>query len=304
MMKEVKKNGNAISILSREDYLRKMAASNEPLEIRLTNNYAFKKVFKNKYILKGFLMALMDLKEYEIKDLEVIDPIEYGETKEEKEGILDIKVHMNNGKRINIEMQNRYQDDWSERTLFYNCRMFVEGYKHGIAYADMEPCIHVGILDFIQLKSPGFHHKIILMDEKTKEVYSRKFVFHVIELRKLDNTPKIDQNELYRWAKLLSAKSWDEINAEATGNSYMEEVKKEMEKISQDEMQRYLYLREAMALSDEESRMRTARNEGIRNLIESLQEFGIKKEDVLKKVNEKYPLPKEELEDLLKRYWK
>lgn len=49
----------------------------------------------------------------------------------------------------------------------------------------------------------------------------------------------------------------------------MEEVKEEMKKISQDEKERYLYLREAMALSDEASRIKTAKNEGIKEGIKA-----------------------------------
>jgi len=268
MSKKVKKDGNAITVLSREEYLRKLAASSEPLEIKLTNNYAFKKVFKNKKVLKGFLMALLGLQEDEILDIDVMDPVETGETQEEKEGILDIKVHLNGDKKINIEMQNRDQEDWCERTLFYNCRMFVGGYEHGTVYGDMEPCIHVGILNFVQMDSPGFHHKIMLLDDKTKEVYSSKFIFHVIELKKLDETDESKRNELYRWAKLIAAENWEEVDQQVQGNAYMEEVKKEMTKMSQDEMQRYLYLREAMAASDEASRMRTATNTGIKKGLE------------------------------------
>ena len=65
-------------------------------------------------------------------------------------------------------MQNRYQEDWSERSIFYNCRMFTEGFVHGNLYRDMEPCVHVGILEFNQLKSEGFHHRIMLLDDITR----------------------------------------------------------------------------------------------------------------------------------------
>lgn len=41
-----------------------------------------------------------------------------------------------------------------------------------------------------------------------------------------------------------------------------------MYKMSQDEKERYLYLREEMAVSDEVSRMRTAKKEGIEQGIE------------------------------------
>lgn len=37
-----------------DEELRRRAASDEKLNIRLTNNYAFQKIFKNKDIVKGF----------------------------------------------------------------------------------------------------------------------------------------------------------------------------------------------------------------------------------------------------------
>lgn len=51
---------------------------------------------------------------------------------------------------------------------------------------------------------------------------------------------------------------------EAKGNPYMETAKDEMEKINKSEEGRYLYLRREMAVSDEKSRMDTARKEGIK----------------------------------------
>ena len=51
---------------------------------------------------------------------------------------------------------------------------------------------------------------------------------------------------------------------EAKGNPYMETAKDEMEKINKSEEERYLYLRREMAVSDEKSRMDTARKERIK----------------------------------------
>ena len=247
-----------------DEELRKRAASNEELNIRLTNNYAFQKIFKNEEIVKGFLMALLHLKETDIETLEVADPFVEGEVKEEKEGILDVKMVLNGGKKINIEMQNTYQEDWAERSLFYNCRMFTEGLYHGQPYGDLEPCIHVGILDFDLMKTPGFHHHIKLLDIKTNEEYSSKLQFHVVQLKQVESaTEEEKQTELYYWAKLLAAKDWKQVEETIRGNPYREAVKNDMYKMSQDEKERYLYLREEMAVSDEVSRMRTAKDEGI-----------------------------------------
>ena len=208
-------------------------------------------------------MALLDLKEYEIKKIEITDPFTLGENNEEKEGILDIKLILNQNRKINIEMQNTYQDDWTERSLFYNCRMFTDGFQKGHPYGELPPCIHVGILSFNQMISPNYYHKISLMDEKTKEIYSRKFQFHMLELKKLENVKeKQKRKPLYQWAKLIAAQTWEELEQESKGNKYMERAPEEMIKISQDEKERYLYLREEMAESDRVSQIQSAQRIG------------------------------------------
>ncbi len=78
-----------------DEQLKIRAISDEKITVKLTNNYAFQKIFKNTKIVKGFPMALLDLKEYEIKKIEITDPFTLGENDEEKEGILDIKLILN-----------------------------------------------------------------------------------------------------------------------------------------------------------------------------------------------------------------
>lgn len=237
----------------------------EPFNICLTNNYAFLKIFKKEENVKGFLIDLLNLKEKQIKKIEIKDPFTSGENKEEKEGILDIKLTLNGNKKINIEMQNTYQEDWTERSLFYNCRMFTEGFKKGEPYWKLSPCIHVGILNFNMMKSPGYYHKVTLRDEKTNELYSRKFQFHMIELKKTKTAKgKARKHPLYRWARLIAATTWEEVAQESAGNRYMERIQEEMVKMSQDERDRYLYLREAMAASDRVSQLQSAENRGVR----------------------------------------
>ena len=237
----------------------------EPFNICLTNNYAFLKIFKKEENVKGFLIDLLNLKEKQIKKIEIKDPFTSGENKEEKEGILDIKLTLNGNKKINIEMQNTYQEDWTERSLFYNCRMFTEGFKKGDPYWKLSPCIHIGILNFNMMKSPGYYHKVTLRDEKTNELYSRKFQFHVIELKKTKTAKgKARKHPLYRWAILIAATTWEEVAQESAGNRYMERIQEEMVKMSQDERDRYLYLREEMAASDRVSQLQSAENRGVR----------------------------------------
>lgn len=85
----------------------------------------------------------------------------------------------------------------------------------------------------------------------------------MIELSKLKSTKgKARKQELYRWAKLISASTWEEVREESEGNHYMEKVRDEMIKMSRDESERYLYLREQMAIRDKASQLRSAENRG------------------------------------------
>ena len=98
------------------------------------------------------------------------------------------------------------------------------------------------------------------MDEETNELYSRKMEFHVIELKKLGQAKgKAKKQSLYRWAKLIAANTWEEMEIESEGNQYMERAMDEMIKMSQDEIERYLYLREEMAESDRVSQLASAK---------------------------------------------
>ena len=78
-----------------------------------------------------------------------------------------------------------------------------------------------------------------LQDDKTGKLYSSKFQFHVIELSKIETTKgKARKQELYRWARLISASTWEEIREESEGNHYMEKARDEMIKMSRDESER------------------------------------------------------------------
>ena len=85
----------------------------------------------------------------------------------------------------------------------------------------------------------------------------------MIELSKLNEADDEEkQAELYRWAKLIAADRWEDVCMESKGNPYRELVKDELDQIRQDETERWLYLREEMALMDERCRLDTAKRQG------------------------------------------
>ena len=89
----------------KERMIRELADSDAILNICLTNDFAFKTAFRNKKALTGLLSALLDMDPGQIADLEFPDTFVRGDYPEDREGILDIKVHLNSQKKINLEMQ-------------------------------------------------------------------------------------------------------------------------------------------------------------------------------------------------------
>ena len=67
--------------------LKQLADSGRPLDISLTNDFAFKKTFRNKIALTGLLSSLLDIPAGEITSLEFPDTFLHGEYAEDREGI-------------------------------------------------------------------------------------------------------------------------------------------------------------------------------------------------------------------------
>ena len=231
--------------------LRQLAESDKPLSIRLTNDFAFKKTFRNKIALTGFLSCLLHISPEEIVDLEFPDPFVHGEFIENHEGILDVKVHLNHSQKINIEIQVLSYTYWEERSLFYLCKMYAEDFVKGQDYGALEDCVHISILGFPLEGAEHLYSVFRLMDEESGHIYSSKLSLRVLYLSKLDTCSEEDRcTEIYHWAKLISAQDWRVLNEMAKRNKYMKEAVEEMERLNADKELRYLYLMRLKAASD------------------------------------------------------
>ncbi len=252
----------------RNDLIQMLADSNRDLNVSLINDFAFKHVFHNKKALKGLLSALLDIPPEEIVDLELLDTFQPGSYKQDKVGILDIKVHLNNNQKINIEMQVRQQENWKERSLFYLGRMYTADIVSGEDYGVLEPCIHISIICFDMPELSRLYSVIRLIEEHTGQVYSDKLSLRVLYLKKLEDADETEQQtEIYRWAKLITAEDREVLRGMAMQDEYKAEVVKEMEKINSDRALRYEYISREIARMDaisyakDKKKLRTEREE-------------------------------------------
>lgn len=190
----------------------------------LKNDYMFRAVLQtSEPVLRGLICALLNLKPNEIMTCIIENPIVLGSSIDEKTCIMDIKVLLNNSKRLNIELQIAKQLDWTDRSLFYLCRTFNKLPK-GEDYSKLKEAIHIGILDFTPFPdAPEFYSENYFMNVKTHQIYSRKMCIRVLDLTQLEQVSEEERrSDLYYWAKLFMATSWEEMRMLAEKNKTLD----------------------------------------------------------------------------------
>ena len=71
-------------------------------------DFCFQELMEDKEILRGFCGAILHVPPEEIEEIELLPKQLRKKYKEEKYGILDVHIRLNNGERMNIEMQSIY----------------------------------------------------------------------------------------------------------------------------------------------------------------------------------------------------
>lgn len=227
-----------------------------------TVDFCFKELMQNARVRQGMIAALLGVEPEEIKETKLLPTVLHTEYPEEKYGILDVKVILQNGTQIDFEMQVSAITYWTKRILFYLGKMYTGQLKAGEEYEKLKKCIHVGILDFIHFpEDDRCYRKIIFCDKETGEKYTDLMEIHVLELAKL---PKEEKNEagIIRWMRFLGAKSRKEFEKMAKEDAYIDEAFEMLKHMSADEQKRLEYEAREKAIRDYNSQMQSMREEG------------------------------------------
>ena len=206
------------------------------LDYCLTNDCMFHVVFqKNPKALRGLCAALLHMLPAEIRSVEVLNPIEFGEHPLDKEFVLDLKVMLNDDRILNFEVQVIDKRHWPERSLSYACRTF-DQLLRGQSYANVKPVYHVGFLDYdLSHLTPEFYATFKLLNVKNHELYSDKFVISVVNLNQIDKATEEDRKYgIDHWARLFKADTWEAIKKMAQENEYVSSAAETMFESSQD----------------------------------------------------------------------
>lgn len=243
-----------------------------------TVDVCFKSLMNNPKVRKGFIAALLNVTPETIAETTLLPTALRQDYPDDKLGILDVRVLMEDRQQFDMEMQVAYFEYWDARILFYLSKIFTDQLKKGEPYENLKKCIHVSILDFIYFEDDDdCHRTICFCDEKTGKKYTDLMEIQILELRKLPKELKNDP-DILNWMRFLGGKTRREFEAMAKKDEYIEEAYRELEKLSADEQAKLEYEAREKAIRDHNSQMNSALKRGMekgkRSLIRTMLENG------------------------------
>lgn len=247
-------------------------SSNNQFIMSPTNDFCFKELMQNPKIRKGFIAGILKKTPEEITETILLPAETRRDYADEKLSILDVKVLLADGTRMDLEMQVAYFGSWDKRVLFYLSKLYTEQIQKGDGYEKLKKCIHVGVLDFIRFpESEECYHKINLCNCKSGEIYTDLLELHILELPKLPKVrAKLEQGEMVsddemvlQWMEFFSCKTQEDFETMAKQDEYMEEAVNTLFKLSADEQKRVDYEAREKAIRDDRAKLDWATKVGL-----------------------------------------
>lgn len=226
-------------------------------------DFAFKEIMANEKARIGFLSAVLKIRPEEIKETRILNTYLQKIHEDDKQGILDVRILMNNDTEIDTEIQLSELKVWADRSLFYLSKMYTEQIKQGQTYDVFKKCVNISILDFTLFpKEAEFYSCFHIREDTRNFLYTDKMEFHVIELPKLPEEIRENSSDIELWAKFINAERKEELEMIATKNSYIASAYEQLQVISQDKEKRLEYEAREKALRDYNQSMKEAQQTG------------------------------------------
>ena len=213
-------------------------------------DFCFKELMEDAEVRRGFTAAVLHIPPEEIAETVLLPTSLRKKYEEDKLGILDVCVLLNNSTQIDIEIQVSPFPLWPERSLFYLAKMFTDQIEKGEGYERLEKCVHVGILDFILFGEDEEYYSCFHISEDLRNrLYTDKLEVHILELPKLKKND-YPETELLNWAKFMNAERQEEFEEMAEKDKYIEKAYEALKNISADDEKRLEYEAREKALRD------------------------------------------------------
>ena len=237
------------------------------------NDIVFQSLFNqnNEKITKAFVQALIEQKVEKIvinQDKELLR-----ERPDDKLGILDLQVDVNDNEKIDVEIQLIEKKNFADRLLYYFSRLYAEGIKRGDSYDKAKKVVLIAIIDFkldLTKEITEIETEWKLREQNRPELtLTNSIEIRIIELDKVRKFyGKNKDNKKAQWMLFLDDPNSKEVREIMEKNEEIKEATVVVKQMSEDEkMQRLAFLREK-AILDEKEIVETATNKGLREGME------------------------------------
>ena len=220
---------------------------------------------KNEKITKAFAEAMLDEK---VKKITINDDKElFREKPEDKLGILDLELDINDSEKVDVEIQLVDRSNIQERLLFYFSKLYYNEVKKGDDYKKAKRVVMVAILDYdldLTKEIKRMETKWKLREENEKDlVLTDKIEIAIIELSKVRaEYEKNKQNKKAQWALFINDPNTREVEEIMKENEDIEEAVVTVHKMTEDEKMRRLADLREKAIMDEKAIRRKGYEDG------------------------------------------
>ena len=241
----------------------------------------FKKIFGqevNKDLLIDFLNNLLK-GERVINDVRFLDKEQLGFYDDDRSLIYDVLCETPNGERIIVEMQNRSQPFYKNRTIYYAAQAVVRQGERGKGWQYGVKAVYcISFLNFHQKDiSERFRMDVTLMDMETKQEFSDLLRLIYLQLPLFTKDYTECKNDFERWICVLKDMDIMDRLPDAAKNSVFKKVAEIGELSSLTYEERLKYDDALKRYRDTLAVMEGQKQEGFREGMEKGIEKGIEK---------------------------
>jgi predicted transposase/invertase (TIGR01784 family) len=190
----------------------------------------FKMLFgdkRNSDILIGFLETILEKK---INKVQLLDPINKKQSKDDKLSVLDVKAELEAGEIIDIEMQIRNIPEMRHRITYYSAGMIAEQVGRRGRYLDIKPAISIIIVaQSLILESQKCHNVFLMLEKEELFPFNNLQEIHILDLSRIAN----EKNErLSDWLKFINSEEEEEFMALAQKSNILKFAFEELKAMS------------------------------------------------------------------------
>jgi predicted transposase/invertase (TIGR01784 family) len=221
-----------------------------------------------------------------IHALSVLDADIPGEIVGDKAVVLDIRARLDDGARVDVEMQVRVSPTLRSRLVYYGARDFSAQLVRGDGYERLKPTVViVWAVEPLFPDLDRLHSIFELRERHTHRLFGDQLAIHVLQLGAVGSSPAIEEDaRVVRWGKFLTTRDPVMLDQLATESPIMSLAKETLDALSQDpkaqrlareRAEAQIFYRMDLAASREEAE-REGREAGLRAGREEGREEGLR----------------------------